>query len=123
MKRITILATLIVTIFNTIHAQERGKPQDTEYYSPVPPVITPGGAPGDAPSDAIVLFDGKNLDQWVNSKDSTPAKWILADNVMTVNKSTGDIQTRATFTNYQLHIEYFIPANITGSGQGRGNSG
>jgi Domain of Unknown Function (DUF1080) len=123
MKRITILATLIVTIFNTIHAQEKGKPQDTEYYSPVPPVITPGSTAGDAPSDAIVLFDGKNLDQWVNTKDSTPAKWILADNVMTVNKATGDIQTRASFTDYQLHIEYFIPANITGSGQGRGNSG
>jgi hypothetical protein len=77
----------------------------------------------DAPSDAIVLFDGRNLDQWVNSKDSTSAKWTLADNAMTVNKSTGDIQTKSTFTNYQLHIEYRIPANITGSGQARGNSG
>ncbi|MEP7373160.1 MAG: DUF1080 domain-containing protein [Chitinophagaceae bacterium] len=123
MKRIIILATLLVTIFNTIQAQDKGKPEATEYYSPVPPVVTPGSAASDAPSDAIILFDGKNLDQWINTKDSTAAKWILADNVMTVNKSTGDIQTRATFTDYQLHIEYFIPANITGSGQARGNSG
>jgi hypothetical protein len=123
MKKIIILTALFASISYLAYAQEKGKPQDTEYYSPVPPVITSGGAPGDAPSDAIVLFDGKNLDQWVNTKDSTPAKWILADNVMTVNKSTGDIQTRATFTDFQLHIEYFIPANITGSGQGRGNSG
>jgi hypothetical protein len=89
----------------------------------VPPVVTPGTSFGDVPSDAIVLFDGKNLDQWINSKDSTAAKWTLSDNVMTVNKSTGDIQTRSSFTNYQLHIEYRIPSNITGSGQARGNSG
>ena len=123
MKRIAFLAALFAASTLIMQAQEKGKPQDTEYYSPVPPVITPGGTAGDAPSDAIILFDGKNLDQWVNTKDSTPAKWILADNVMTVNKSTGDIQTRATFTDYQLHLEYFIPANITGSGQARGNSG
>jgi hypothetical protein len=89
----------------------------------VPPVVTPGVSFSEAPSDAIVLFDGKNMDQWVNSKDSTAAKWTLGDNMMTVNKSTGDIQTRSTFTNYQLHIEYLIPGNITGSGQARGNSG
>ena len=123
MKPIVILTALFTASTFISQAQEKGKPQDTEYYSPVPPVITPGSTPRDAPSDAIILFDGKNLDQWVNTKDSTPAKWILADNAMTVNKSTGDIQTRATFTDYQLHIEYFIPANITGSGQARGNSG
>jgi len=123
MKRILILTALFAGTAYITQAQGRGKPEDTEYYTPIPRVITPGGAAGDAPSDAIILFDGKNLDQWVNTKDSTPAKWILADNVMTVNKSTGDIQTRASFTDFQLHIEYFIPANITGSGQGRGNSG
>ena len=123
MKRIVILASLLAPICLLSNAQEKGKPEDTEYYSPVPVVVTPGVKPGDAPSDAIILFDGKNLDQWVNTKDSTAAKWIVEDNVMTVNKSTGDIQTRATFTDFQLHIEYRIPENITGSGQGRGNSG
>jgi len=123
MKRIAILTALLAATFYMAHAQGRGKPEETEYYSPVPSVVTPGGAFSDAPSDAIILFDGKSLDQWVNTNDSTPAKWILADNVMTVNKSTGDIQTRSSFTDFQLHIEYRIPNNITGSGQARGNSG
>lgn len=100
------------------------KAKATEFYSPVPPVVTPGASYGEPPSDAIILFDGKNLDQWVDSKDTTAkAKWILSDNVITVNKSAGDIQTKRRFTDYQLHIEYRIPSNITGSGQARGNSG
>ena len=123
MKQIIILtAAFIATSFIT-NAQEKAKPEETEFYSPVPPIVTAGASFSDPPSDAIILFDGKNLDQWINSKDSTPAKWVLADNVMTVNKSVGDIQTRNTFTDFQLHIEYRIPANITGSGQARGNSG
>lgn len=99
------------------------RPEETEYYAPIPPVITPGTSFSDAPSDAIILFDGKNLNQWISTRDSTSAKWIVSDNVMTVNKAAGDIQTKRTFTDYQLHIEYRIPANITGSGQARGNSG
>jgi hypothetical protein len=100
------------------------KPEDTEFYTPVPPVINPGANYGSAPSDAIILFDGKNLNEWTDTRDTTGnAKWKVADNVMTVNKSTGDIQTKRKFTDYQLHIEYRIPANITGSGQARGNSG
>ena len=70
------------------------------------------------PSDAIVLFDGKNLDQWVSTQDKSPAKWMVADGVMTVNKAAGNIETRRTFKNYQLHLEWKIPENITGSGQG-----
>ncbi len=96
----------------------------TEYYSPVPPVVTPGANYGNPPSDAVVLFDGKNLDQWVSNTDTTkPANWIVADGIITVNKKAGDIQTKRSFTDYQLHIEYRIPSNITGSGQARGNSG
>jgi hypothetical protein len=124
MKRFTVLAVTFLANF-TAQAQgpDKARAEETEYYSPVPPVVTPGTSFSDAPSDAIILFDGKNLDQWVSSKDSSSAKWTVADNVITVNKSAGDIQTRSTFTDYQLHIEYRIPANITGSGQGRGNSG
>jgi hypothetical protein len=123
MKLNWILGAALIATSLTANAQERAKPEETEFYSPVPPVVTPGTTFSDAPSDAIVLFDGRNLDQWVSSNDSTAAKWTLADNVMTVNKSVGDIQTRASFTDYQLHVEYRIPSNITGSGQARGNSG
>ena len=63
------------------------KPEDTEIWEPVPPVVTPGATCGAAPSDAIVLFDGKNVDEWVTNRDKSPAKWTVADGVMTVNKS------------------------------------
>jgi hypothetical protein len=107
-------------------AQESGmpaKPQDTEQWTPVPPIVTPGAKADAPPSDAIVLFDGKNLDQWVSTKDKSPAAWSVADGVMTVKKTAGNIETKRSFRNYQLHLEYRVPANITGSGQGRGNSG
>ncbi|KAA9034441.1 DUF1080 domain-containing protein [Ginsengibacter hankyongi] len=104
-------------------SHQKGNPADTEVWGPLPEVVTPGKDFRDPPSDAIILFDGKNLDQWVSSKDGSAAKWIVSDGVFTVNKVAGDIQTKRSFTNYQLHIEFLIPSNITGSGQGRGNSG
>jgi len=101
------------------------KPEDTEVWEPVPKMVTPAATPAAPPSDAIVLFDGKNLDEWVSSRDKSPAKWIVAGGVVTVNKArgVGSIETKRSFRNYQLHIEWKIPENITGSGQARGNSG
>ncbi|HEY4062215.1 MAG TPA: DUF1080 domain-containing protein [Puia sp.] len=95
----------------------------TEIYSPVPPVVTPGKHLGDAPSDAVILFDGKNLDEWVSVSNDGPASWDVSKGIMTVSKTAGNIQTKRTFTNYQLHLEYRIPSNITGEDQARGNSG
>jgi hypothetical protein len=99
------------------------KPEDTEVYEPVPKAVQTTKIFDTPPSDAVILFDGKNLDQWESSKDKSPAKWKVGDGAFTVNKPSGDIQTKKTFTNYQLHIEYLIPVVITGSGQARGNSG
>jgi len=99
------------------------KPEDTEVWQPVPKVVTPGPNCTAPPSDAIVLFDGKNLNQWVSATDKSPAKWIVADGVLTVNKGQGNIETKQSFKNYQLHIEWKVPENITGTGQARGNSG
>jgi hypothetical protein len=101
------------------------KPEDTEVWEPVPKVVTPGVTDADPPSDAIVLFDGKNLDEWVSALDKSPAKWIVAGGILTVSKApgVGNIETRRTFRNYQLHIEWKIPENITGTSQARGNSG
>jgi hypothetical protein len=101
------------------------KPQDTEVWEPVPKIVTPGATDAAPPSDAIVLFDGKNLDQWVLNRDKSPANWIVADGVVTVKKGpgSGNIETKRSFKNYQLHIEWKIPENITGTDQARGNSG
>ena len=100
--------------------------EDTEVYTPVPKVVTPGATNAAPPSDAIVLFDGKNLDEWVTNSDKSPAKWTVADGILTVKKGReggGNIETKRTFKNYQLHVEWRIPENITGSDQARGNSG
>ena len=100
------------------------KHDETEIYSPVPPVVTPGKSCGDAPSDAIILFNGSNLDQWRQANDTTKAAdWDVHDGIMTVNKKSGNIETKQRFMDYQLHLEYFIPSNIQGSDQARGNSG
>jgi hypothetical protein len=103
--------------------QSAPKPEDTEQWTPVPKVVTPGATCGAAPSDAIVLFDGTNEDEWVSAQDHSPAKWTVADGLLTVNKAVGNIETKRSFTDYQLHLEWRVPANITGTGQGRGNSG
>jgi hypothetical protein len=103
----------------------KAKPQDTEVWTPEPKVVTPGRSEGAPPSDAIILFDGKNLDEWVSNKDQTPPKWTVANGVMTVSKEpgSGNIDTKRKFRDYQLHLEWKIPESITGEGQGRGNSG
>ena len=91
----------------------------------MPAIVTPGAAETAPPSDAIVLFDGKNEDEWVSAQDHTPARWVVSDGVLTVTKEkgVGNIETKRKFKDYQLHLEFRIPANITGSGQARGNSG
>jgi hypothetical protein len=117
--------TLCITVMSSelVNAQQ-GDPKLTEVYTPVPPVVTPGKTNSDAPSDAIVLFDGKDLDQWESANDSTkPANWNVGDGIITVSKTAGNIRTKQSFLDYQLHIEWRIPENITGSGQARGNSG
>lgn len=104
-------------------AQELTKPQDTEQWDPKPAVVTPGATDAAPPSDAVVLFDGKTLEEWVATRDKGPAKWTVSDGLLTVNKSAGNIETKRSFTNYQLHLEWRVPAGTTGSGQARGNSG
>jgi hypothetical protein len=115
---------LFTSLSVSVMAQEKAKPEDTEIWSPIPKVVTPGKIVMEPPSDAVILFNGSNLDQWVLTSDpSKPADWIVKDGVITVNKVSGNIQTKQSFTDYQLHLEWKVPENITGSGQGRGNSG
>ncbi|MFI5132170.1 MAG: DUF1080 domain-containing protein [Chitinophagales bacterium] len=120
-KIIPILLTILISSMNSF---SQGDPKATEIWTPVPKIVTPGTTGNDAPSDAIVLFNGKDLNEWVSAKDATtPAQWTVADGAFTVKKGTGTIQTKRSFNDYQLHIEWKIPSNITGSGQARGNSG
>lgn len=122
MTRILLSAACLAS-FAAFSAQAQSRPEDTEVWSPKPAIVTPAVAVDAPPSDAIVLFDGKNLDQWVSSEDRSPAAWTVADGVITVDKAKGNIETRRAFQDYQLHLEWRIPADIDGSGQGRGNSG
>ena len=101
--------------------------EDDPAIQPPPPVVTPGPAPeGDfitaPPSDAIVLFDGTNLDQWT-ATDGTPTKWIMKDGAMQPTPSSGYIQSKEAFGSCQLHVEFATPVKVEGEGQGRGNSG
>jgi len=93
----------------------------------VPLVVTPGfyGNPdkvGKAPSDAVVLFDGKNFNQWESTKGGE-VKWKLIDGAMEVIRGTGMIQTKKKLGYGQYHVEWRTPGEVKGSGQGRGNSG
>ncbi|HVY74039.1 MAG TPA: DUF1080 domain-containing protein [Puia sp.] len=125
LKKTVLCSVITLSIHSMLLAQQTGDPKLTEVYSPVPPVVTPGKTDAQPPSDAVVLFDGKNLDQWrAEGKDSTrTAGWRIHDGIATVDKKSGGILTRQRFEDYQLHIEYQIPKNITGSDQARGNSG
>ena len=97
------------------------RPEDTEVWEPVPPVVTPGQA-GAPPSDAVVLFDGSDLSAW-SAEDGSAAGWRVEGGAMTVVPGVGNIRTRQGFGDVQLHIEWRTPAEVSGEGQGRGNSG
>lgn len=98
-----------------------------DWNRPRPPIIDPGtpstlDKPGQPPSDAIVLFDGKDLSQWV-SLDGSPARWIVKDGAMECVKHSGYVRTLRNFGDCQLHVEWAAPTPPLGRSQGRGNSG
>lgn len=99
------------------------RPGMTEVFEPEVPVIQPGIKDSDAPSDAIVLFDGSNIDkEWTDARGN-PTKWIIQDGALVCVKGSGVIKTKRQFGSMQLHIEWKTPSEVSGSGQGRGNSG
>lgn len=99
------------------------KPEMTEIWEPEVSVVTPGKTLGDAPSDAIILFDGKDMSQWESAKDGSPVKWKIVGNHFEVEPGSGDIKTKLKFGDCQLHIEFSAPDNVESESQGRGNSG
>jgi hypothetical protein len=114
---------ILVCNVTAAFAQEPTKPEETEIWEPKPKVVMVDSETK-IPSDAIVLFDGTNFDEWIAAADSTQVKWILnGDGSMTVNNKTGDIQTKRNFGNIQLHIEWRSSPENTGSNQSKSNSG
>ena len=94
---------------------------------PQPRVVTPGTfttpqTPGKPPSDALVLFDGKDLSQW-RTADGKPAGWNVQDHVIVCKPHSGDIFTKEEFGDIQLHLEFATPTPPKGDSQERGNSG
>ncbi len=96
--------------------------QATDLSKQTPPSVTLNEK--GIPSDAIVLFDGSNLDSWCLAKSpDQPAPWKIINGTLVVNPNSGDICTKKSYKDIQLHIEFSEPTEIKGSGQGRGNSG
>lgn len=101
----------------------RMTPQMTEVMDPEVTIIQPGARPGDAPSDAIILFDGRDVNkEWTDSKGN-PTKWIVKEGSLVCVKGSGVVKTKRVFNDFQLHIEWKTPSEVSGDGQGRGNSG
>jgi hypothetical protein len=119
-KRAAFIApALIALTAGAMSAQEPGPfpPPKTE-----PAIVTPGRTSADPPSDAIVLFNGRDLSHW-RGKDGSAAAWTVRDGYVEVAPGTGDITTADKFGDVQLHIEWATPAVPKGEGQERGNSG
>lgn len=95
---------------------------------PQPAVVTPGteSCPkkaGTAPSDAIVLFNGKDLSNWTSTTAGEETKWVVKDNAMMPTPHSGMIRSKQEFGSCQLHVEWATPKKVSGTSQGRGNSG
>lgn len=120
-----LILPLAVAGCNLVQAQDEWREKidskSTELWVPVP-VVTPGASDNKAPSDAIILFDGSSLKDWVSSTGGDAA-WTIADGAVTVKRGTGSIKSRKTFGDIQLHIEWRTPAEAKLKGQERGNSG
>jgi hypothetical protein len=92
---------------------------------PQPRVVTSGSTfshEAPAPSDAIVLFDGKDLSKWQSARGAD-AQWKLHDGYMETARGLGNIRTKDKFPDFQMHLEFATPTPAQGTGQGRGNSG
>ena len=120
-------ALLLAVIPAICSAQVDTKWKIHDLTRPLPPVIDAGtpstqDSPGRPPSDAIVLFDGKDLSHW-SHKDGSPAKWKVENGYFEVVPKTGYIYTREAFGDCQLHVEFAEPVPPKGESQERGNSG
>ncbi|MCP4638781.1 MAG: DUF1080 domain-containing protein [bacterium] len=132
----------VIEEWTKIEKNAKGEDKEVKYMSidgimvhetdpakqPPPPIVTPATAstqdtPGKAPSDAVVLFDGTDLENWTSTKAGEATKWVAKDGAMMPTKKSGMIQSKQGFGSCQLHMEFATPTDVKGDGQGRGNSG
>lgn len=126
LKTFSIVAVLVAGAAVPAFSQQKDiklPPEATEFWEPEPRVVTPGTSNHLPPSDAVVLFDGTNLDQWKAQKDGGAAPWKIEDGAFTVVPGTGGIESKESFGDAQIHLEWRSPSVVKGESQGRGNSG
>jgi hypothetical protein len=119
----TVLARFLwplILLTGAANAQDAWRVHDRE--RPNPPVVTPATTPGGAPSDATILFDGHNMDAF-ESQDGGSVKWQVENGYVVIAPGTGNIHTKQTFGDCQLHVEWASPNPPQGTDQMRGNSG
>jgi hypothetical protein len=126
LPKVALAAFGLALVTIATQAQEVPKPpkmvpEMTEFWEPAVRVITPGNGTTTAPSDAIILFDGKDMSAWKAKAGDGGASWPVKKGAFTVSK--GSISTKKEFGDFQLHIEWSAPDQVTGTSQGRGNSG
>tara|TARA_Y100000994_G_scaffold219412_1_gene197980 strand:- start:6 stop:764 length:759 start_codon:yes stop_codon:yes gene_type:complete len=114
------LITALLTVFAAKTAAQT--PILGDPSGPVPQKVT-GIVDGKPPSDAVILFDGINMDSWEHVRSGESSKWIVEDGVLTVANGTGTLVSKQSFGDIQMHIEWMPSAIIKGAGQSRGNSG
>ena len=121
MRVAVLLVLLLASLVGWAVSDQMSRAEVTELWEPVPAVVDPGviNAP---PSDAIILFDGTDLDAW-QTESGESAPWKLVDGAVEVVGGSGNIYSKAEFTDVQLHIEWATPAEVESESQGRGNSG
>jgi hypothetical protein len=102
---------------------EKITPGMTEVWDPEVKIIQPGEKTGDAPADAIILFNGGDFSQEWTDENGSPSKWTVKDGALYSVKGAGVIKSKRKFNNFQLHIEWKTPSEVSGESQGRGNSG
>jgi len=123
MKKLTLLLILLPAAAWAQAGNPLPKPELTEIWSPVPPKVEPGNVVGNPPSDAIVLFNGKNLTGWESVKGG-PAQWSVENGELIDVPKAGDIRTSQKLGDIQMHIEWMVPVLPPDrKGQDRGNSG
>jgi len=132
MKKLALTALVLFPfVFSIGQGTQPARPADpnrmtpgmTEKWDPEVTIIQPGVTNSDAPSDALVLFNGTDINnEWVDSKGN-PSKWLIRDGALVCVKGSGVIMTKRKFGSCQLHVEWKTPSDVVGESQGRGNSG